>query len=179
MTLPQYSSNRPLTFDISFSLYQSLQALQHSLGESSISSVIRQAIKHFNFKTFEGQKNPHKQLSVRLPDPLKLKLVKHSQDKKVSMGELLRATLEALQDTNRLNQTRSKPMATTKPSTTTAKKAVKKAVTKAVKAVKKVVKKATKATKPTVKKAAKKAVAKKATTTKKAAPAKKAVAKKK
>ncbi len=176
MTFPKYISNRPLTFDVSFSLYQSLQKLQQSLGENSISAVIRQAIKDFNFKKFEGQANPHKQLSVRLPENLKLQLVKHSQDKKVSMGELLRATLEALQDANRLNQTRSKPMATTKPSTTTAKKAVKKAVTKAVKAVKKVVKKATK---PTVKKAAKKAVVKKATTTKKAVPAKKALAKKK
>ena len=139
MTLPKYIFNRPLTFDISFSLYQSLQKLQHSLGESSISGVIRQAIKDFNFKKFEGQHNPHKQLSVRLPANVKLQLVKYSQDKKVSMGELLRATLEALQNANRLNQTRSKPMATTKPSTTTAKKAVKKAVTKAVKDRKSVV----------------------------------------
>ncbi len=176
MTFSKHIFNRPLTFDVSCSLYQSLQQLQHSLGESSISGVIRQAIKDFNFKKFEGQANPHKQLSVRLPANLKLQLVKYSQDKQVSMGELLRATLEALQDANRLKQTRSKPMATTKPSITTAKKAVKKAVTKAVKAVKKVVKKTTK---PTVKKAAKKAVAKKATTTKKAAPAKKGVAKKK
>ena len=176
MTLSKYISNRPLTFDVSLPLYQGLQALQHSLGYNSLSGLIRQAINDFNFKRFEGGPVPHKQLSVRLPANLKLQLVKYSQDKQVSMGELLRATLEALQDANRLNQTRSKPMATTKPSTTTAKKAVKKAPTKAVKAVKKVVKKITK---PTVKKAAKKAVAKKATTTKKAAPAKKAAAKKK
>lgn len=175
MALPKNIYNRPLTFDVSSSLYQSLQKLQNLRGEDSLSTVIRQAIQSFNFHTFKGSQEPHKQLSVRLPENLKIKLLKFSRDKKVSMGELLRATLEALQDANRLTQNRSKPMATSKVTTKTATKAApKKAATKAVKTVKKVVKKATK---PTVKKAVKKVVAKKAT--KKATTVKKTVAKKK
>ncbi len=175
MALLKNIYNRPLTFDVSLSLYQDLQKLQNLRGEHSISTLIRQAIQTFNFHTFEGHKAPHKQLSVRLPENLKQKLLKFSRDKKVSMGELLRATLEALQDANRLTQNRSKPMATSKVTTKTATKAApKKAAAKVVKTVKKIVKKVTK---PTVKKAVKKTVAKKAT--KKATTVKKTVAKKK
>lgn len=137
MALAKNIDGAPLTFDVGIDLLKRLQAIQSKIGAASLSAVVRYAIEHFNFNQFEGANKAHKQLSVRLPSDMKKRLLRLSRDKHVSIGELLRATLEALPGAPKITQT-SQPM--------TVKKTTKKKVTKTVKktAKKKVAKKATK-----------------------------------
>ena len=168
----------PLTFDLQQELLDKLKQLQKKVGARSLSEVVRYAVSVFDSSDINLKISPHRQISVRLSSELRQRLTRLSKQKKVSVGELLRAALESLpaelSDFNP-QQTMPKKKTTTKKATKKiAKKApAKKAVKK--KAVKKAApKKAVK--KKTVKKAApKKAVKKK--TVKKAAP-KKAVKKK-
>jgi len=119
----------PLTFDLPVSLIDKIAVTQSKLGLDSTSEVVRLALAKFNFDRFESSREEHRQISVRLPADMKTVLSRQSRKKKVSVGELLRASLDELAS--------AKP---TKPKTAKGKR--KPAVRKA--AVKKVVKKAAK-----------------------------------
>ena len=169
----------PLTFDLQQELLDKLKQLQKKVGARSLSEVVRYAVSVFDSSDVNLKISSHRQISVRLSSELRQRLTRLSKQKKVSVGELLRAALESLpaelSDFNP-QQTMPKKKTTTKKAT---KKIAKKAPAK--KAVKKKVapKKATKKTvakKAAPKKKAVKKVAKKAV--KKAAPKKKAVKKK-
>ncbi|MDB4385560.1 hypothetical protein N9Z12_05875, partial [Opitutaceae bacterium] len=101
-----------------------------------------------NFDRFESAREEHRQISVRLPADMKTLLSRQSRKKKVSVGELLRASLDELST--------AKPVA--KPKVAKGKKKVKKAAAKKPAAKKPAAKKAPakKAAKKVVKKAAKK-----------------------
>lgn len=186
------ATSSPLTFDLQQDLLVKLKDLQQKNGARSTSEIIRYAISVFDASTLETNTNEHKQISVRLDSELRDRLNRMSKQKKVSVGEILRAALESLPDnlpginpeTNMPKKKSTKKSATKKAaSKAPAKKAVKKKAAKkkvAKKApAKKVAKKATKkAVKKAVKKAAKKKVAKKAPAKKAAKKAVKKVAKK-
>jgi hypothetical protein len=186
----------PLTFDLQHDLLEKLKKLQRRTGARSLSEVIRYAVSHLKLSELDLSAQGHQQVSVRLSDKSRQHLVRLSKQKKVSLGELLRAALDSLPselpDFNP-EPTMPKKKATTKKAAPekvvrkapASKKAVKKKVAKkpvkkvAVKkpAKKKAVKKAVKKT--VAKKAAKKKVAKKAAKKKVAPkPAKKKAVKK-
>jgi Arc/MetJ-type ribon-helix-helix transcriptional regulator len=176
-------ASAPLTFDLKSDLLRKIEAYQQRAGVKSKSEVIRDAIDSFNYAGFQRTAEPHRQISVRLPVAQKRDLLKLARQKKVSLGELLRAALESLPDTPVRAEGKHKPKDNTVTNATKAKKpAAKKAPAKKAVA-KKPAAKAAPAKKAPAKKApaAKAAPAKKAVTKKapaKKAPAKKAVAKK-
>ncbi len=130
----------PLTFDLPVSLIEKITSTQSKLGLSSTSEVVRLALAKFNFDRYESSREEHRQISVRLPADMKTLLSRQSRKKKVSVGELLRASLDEL--------------AATRPAKTKSAKGKKRASPAAKPAPKKVVKKAVK---KVVKKAVKKA----------------------
>lgn len=178
--------NSPITFEVEEGLLSKLKRLQEQTKTKSLSAVIRYAIGTYKFQAFKNTVIVNKQISIRLPQSLKDDLADYSTQKRVSIGELLRAAIDSLCLQSPNNQiTKAMIMATTTPKRTAARKPVTKKV-----AVKKVAKKTT-AKKPAAKKpvarkavakkpAAKKTVAKKAAVRKPAAKktVKKAVAKK-
>ncbi len=87
----------PLTFDLPVSLIGKIGTHQKRLGLKSASEVVRLAIGEFNYDLFESSAEEHRQISVRLPIELKNKLNKVSRKKKVSVGELLRVAIDALE----------------------------------------------------------------------------------
>ena len=87
----------PLTFDLPVSLIGKLGSHQKRLGLKSASEVVRLAIGEFNYDGFESSAEEHRQISVRLPADQKNKLTKVSRKKKVSVGELLRVAIDALE----------------------------------------------------------------------------------
>ncbi|TVR48921.1 MAG: CopG family transcriptional regulator [Puniceicoccaceae bacterium] len=175
MATQKVSESSPLTFDLTSDLFSTLAAYQQKLGIKSKSEVIRFAIANYNYGSFRSDAKQHRQISVRLPLKQKNALVRLAKQKKVSIGELLRAALESLPanpaDLDTATQTSIVEAMKKKPAKKAAKKTVKKAAKKA--AAKKAP--AKKAAKKTVKKAAKKAAVKKAAVKK--APARKAAKK--
>lgn len=145
-------STTPLTFDLQQDLLENLKKLQRRTGASSLSQVVRYAVSNIKVSELKLTQASHRQISVRLSAELRQRLVKLSKQKKVSVGELLRAALDSLP-----NQLPGFNPETIMPK--------KKATKKKVAAKKNVVRKA-----PAKKKAVKKKVAKK--------PVKKAVKKK-
>ncbi len=125
----------PLTFDLPVSLIDKIASAQSKLGLASTSEVVRLALAKFNFDRYESSREEHRQISVRLPADMKTLLSRQSRKKKVSVGALLRASLDDLAatrpaKTKKTAKGKKKASATTKK---TAKKVVKKAVKKAVK----------------------------------------------
>lgn len=87
----------PLTFDLPLSLIEKIEAIQGKLGEKSISAVVRLAVQKFDVDGYECDTSEHRQISVRLPAGDKAALVKAAKKKRVSVGELLRVAVEALE----------------------------------------------------------------------------------
>lgn len=87
----------PLTFDLPLSLISKLSAQQKQLGLKSTSEVVRLAIDQYDYDKFEASSEEHRQISVRLPGEMKSKLGKYAKKKKVSVGELLRVAIDALE----------------------------------------------------------------------------------
>ncbi|MEZ5277369.1 MAG: hypothetical protein R3F07_13385 [Opitutaceae bacterium] len=163
------SESSPLTFDLKADLLSKLETIRKKLGAGSKSEVIRKAIAVFDYSSYQSSAQEHRQISVRLPMKQKASLLKIARQKKVSVGELLRAALESL-PANIAGIEKQTQVKQVEPMKKAAKKApAKKAAKKAP--AKKAAKKA-----PAKKAAAKKAPAKKAA---KKAPAKKAAKKKK
>ena len=136
----------PLTFDLQQELLDKLKQLQKKVGARSLSEIVRYAVSVFDSSDIDLKASVHRQISVRLSSELRQRLTRLSQQKQVSVGELLRAALESLpaelSDFNP-KQTMPKKKKTTKKAT---KKIAKKAP--APKAVNKkvAIKKATKKT---------------------------------
>lgn len=86
----------PLTFDLPVSLLAKLETQRKKLGLASTSEVVRHALGEFNLAKFESESEERRQISVRLPASDKTALVKVAKKQKVSLGEILRAAVEAL-----------------------------------------------------------------------------------
>lgn len=92
------STPAPLTFDLPASLIDKIQSAvrSNSAGPKSVSEVVRQAVTEFDFEDFNPHREPHRQISVRLPGDLRVLLNRNARRKRASLGELVRAALEAL-----------------------------------------------------------------------------------
>ncbi|MEN8733356.1 MAG: ribbon-helix-helix protein, CopG family, partial [Lentimonas sp.] len=149
----------PLTFDLQQDLLDKLKKMQRKSGLRSISEVIRYAVSVFDSSSLVKDTSSHRQISVRLSTDLRQRLLKLSKQKKVSVGEILRAALNSLPA--KLSDVHPELIMPKKKATT---KKVAKKVTKKAPAKKKAVKK------KVAKKAAPKKAVKKAAPKKKAAP---------
>lgn len=86
----------PLTFDLTVSQAEKIEAVRRALGFKTASEVVRLAIAHFDFNSYEARRPRHRQLSVRFAPEVREKLRRHARRKNVSIGELLREALENL-----------------------------------------------------------------------------------
>ena len=86
----------PLTFDLPLELLTKIGTLQKKSGLGSTSEVVRQALREFDFGSYQSAEPERRQISVRLPPEVRRFLLKTAKKKKVSLGELLRAAIEAL-----------------------------------------------------------------------------------
>ncbi|PTX94404.1 hypothetical protein [Opitutus sp. ER46] len=59
---------------------------------------MRTAIAGFDFDTCELDRDPHRQISVRITNDQRATLKRFSKKKNASVGELLRLALEAMPD---------------------------------------------------------------------------------
>jgi Arc/MetJ-type ribon-helix-helix transcriptional regulator len=86
----------PLTFDLPVSLLEKIETQRKKLGFGFTSEVVRHAIAEFDLAKFESSAEERRQISVRLPAADKAALVKAAKKAKASLGEVLRAAVEAL-----------------------------------------------------------------------------------
>lgn len=86
----------PLTFDLPVSLLAKLETQRKKLGLGSISEVVRLAVDSFDLTGYESTAEEHRQVSVRLSAQAKTALGKAARKQKVSIGELVRAAVDAL-----------------------------------------------------------------------------------
>ncbi len=86
----------PLTFDLPVSLLTKLETQRKKLGLGSISEVVRLAVDSFDLLSYESDAEEHRQVSVRLSAQSKTALSKAARKQKVSIGELVRAAVDAL-----------------------------------------------------------------------------------
>ena len=90
------NSSAPLTFDLPESLIERIEVCRRGNGFSSASEVVRTAIEEFDFATCRPDREPHRQISVRISPDQRAALKRYSRQKDVSVGELLRMAIEAL-----------------------------------------------------------------------------------
>lgn len=86
----------PLTFDLPESLIERIETCRKGHGFSTASEVVRTAIANFDFATCKPDRDPHRQISVRITTDQRATLKRYSKQKDASVGELLRLALEAL-----------------------------------------------------------------------------------
>ena len=91
-------TSTPLTFNLQQDLFGKLKDIQRRTRARSISEVVRYAVSCLDASDLKLSKTFHRQISVRLSDELRRRLVKLSKQQKVSVGELLRAALDSLPD---------------------------------------------------------------------------------
>jgi Arc/MetJ-type ribon-helix-helix transcriptional regulator len=88
----------PLTFDLPLTLLAKLESQRKRLGLASTSEVVRHAISEFDLAKFVASSEERRQISVRLDAGAKASLVKTAKRQKSSIGEIVRAAVEALPD---------------------------------------------------------------------------------
>lgn len=89
-------SSAPLTFDLPESLIERIEACRKGHGFATASEVVRTAISEFEFSTCKPDRDPHRQISVRITADQRATLKRYSKQKDASVGELLRLAIEAL-----------------------------------------------------------------------------------
>lgn len=119
-------STSPLTFDLQQDLYDKLVEVQQQVGARSVSEVVRYAVSVLDPDSLSGNTTAHRQISVRLSGELRKRLVKLSKQKKVSLGEILRAALDGMP----MNPSTFNPETTMPKKKVTKKKVAKKKVAK-------------------------------------------------
>jgi Arc/MetJ-type ribon-helix-helix transcriptional regulator len=87
----------PLTFDLPESLIERIESCRKGHGFATASEVVRAAISNFDFSTCKPDRDPHRQISVRITADQRATLKRYSKQKDASVGELLRLAIEALQ----------------------------------------------------------------------------------
>ena len=86
----------PLTFDLPESLIERIEACRKGHGFATASEVVRAALANFDFASRKPDRDPHRQISVRITADQRAALRRYSKQKDASVGELLRLALEAL-----------------------------------------------------------------------------------
>lgn len=91
-------ASAPLTFDLPESLIARIETCRKGHGYATASEVVRTAISGFDFEACEPNRDPHRQISVRITNDQRATLKRYSRKKNASVGELLRLAIEALPD---------------------------------------------------------------------------------
>ena len=86
----------PLTFDLPESLIARIEVCRRGHGFDTASEVVRTAIANYDFEGCTPARDPHRQISVRIPADQRSRLKRYARQKDASVGELLRLALEAL-----------------------------------------------------------------------------------
>ena len=86
----------PLTFDLPESLIARIEACRKGHGFATASEVVRAALANFDFASCKPDRDPHRQISVRITADQRAALRRYSKQKDASVGELLRLALETL-----------------------------------------------------------------------------------
>jgi Arc/MetJ-type ribon-helix-helix transcriptional regulator len=90
------SASAPLTFDLPISLIAKIESSRRRYGLKTASEVVRMAIDKFDFEGCKPERDPHRQVSVRLGTNQRAMLKRYAKKKNASVGELLRFALESL-----------------------------------------------------------------------------------
>jgi len=90
------AASAPLTFDLPTSLIEKIEGHRRKYGLKTASDVVRLAIDRFDFDGCEFDRDPHRQVSVRLATQQRAMLKRFAKKKGASVGELLRFALEGL-----------------------------------------------------------------------------------
>lgn len=85
----------PLTFDLPDSFRAKIEWERKRLNLRTSSEAIRRALTDFDFEAYVPAPDPNGQISVRIPDELRVRLRRAARRKKISIGELIRAAIEA------------------------------------------------------------------------------------
>jgi predicted HicB family RNase H-like nuclease len=83
----------PLTFDLPVTLHDGLVALQKRTGAESLSVLVRHILESTHLEALVPEPSAHRQLSVRVPRDVRLRLTKLAKTKKISTGELMRLAI--------------------------------------------------------------------------------------
>jgi Arc/MetJ-type ribon-helix-helix transcriptional regulator len=96
--MPTHSrkASAPLTFDLPVSLIARIENCRRGHAFKTASEVVRLAIGTFDFEGCEPQRDPHRQISVRVTSAQRAMLKRYARTKDASVGELLRLALESL-----------------------------------------------------------------------------------
>lgn len=86
----------PLTFDLPESLIARIESCRKGHGLQTASEVVRAALDNFDFSSCKPDRDPHRQISVRITVDQRNSLRRYAKQKDASVGELLRLALEAL-----------------------------------------------------------------------------------
>lgn len=89
-------SSAPLTFDLGESLVAKIARTRRKYQLATASEVVRLALSRYDLASFEPERDPHVQISVRIAGDARAALRRAAKHKKASIGELIRAALEAL-----------------------------------------------------------------------------------
>jgi DnaJ-domain-containing protein 1 len=87
----------PLTFDLPESLIERIEACRKGHGFATASEVVRAAIAGCDFSSCKPDRDPHRQISVRITADQRAILKRYAKQKDASVGELLRLAIEGLQ----------------------------------------------------------------------------------
>jgi len=72
-----------------------VETLRKRLGVRPTSEAIRAALLEFDSEGYVPQRDPHAQISVRIPGELRARLKRAARKNKASVSELIRAAIEA------------------------------------------------------------------------------------
>lgn len=86
----------PLTFDLPESLLSKIEVARRGHGLATDSEVVRFVLGRFDLNAFKPHRNPHRQISVRIPHETRTALRRAAKLKAASVGEIIRAALEQL-----------------------------------------------------------------------------------
>jgi Arc/MetJ-type ribon-helix-helix transcriptional regulator len=78
------------------SLIARIESHRKKLGLKTASEVVRFAIDNFDFDACKPERDPHRQVSVRLGSDQRSMLKRFAKKKNASVGELLRFALDGL-----------------------------------------------------------------------------------
>ena len=96
MTAAKKKPAAPLTFDLPAALITKIARVRKKHGLGTASEVVRVALARFDFTKFNPARDPHAQISVRIPSNVRATLRRTARQKDASIGELVRAALEEL-----------------------------------------------------------------------------------
>ncbi len=96
MSPPNRSRSAPLTFDLPQSLITKIGRARKSYRSKTSSEIVRLALRQFDLEKFRPTEEPHRQISVRIDVKTRASLRKVARQTKASIGEIIRAAIEAL-----------------------------------------------------------------------------------